>query len=179
MVVWGGPARLRYHGVLPLKEGHHPLVGDHRIQSTHPTGSPPSVTGPVYPNEGHGRTSRRRSCSRRRGESAIGAERISPTCHTLLHGSLGSCGYDDGAQPPLCPRPRGRAVPAPIAIALSEPRMWELIGELQLRSLNLSQQLLSHGSQRRDTGLLLRHEEMKMTTISSTRKSKRVFVRPQ
>jgi alkylated DNA repair protein (DNA oxidative demethylase) len=34
VVVWGGPARLRYHGVLPLKEGHHPLVGDHRINLT-------------------------------------------------------------------------------------------------------------------------------------------------
>ena len=31
VVVWGGPARLRYHGVLPLKESHHPLVGDRRI----------------------------------------------------------------------------------------------------------------------------------------------------
>lgn len=31
VVVWGGPARLRYHGVLPLKEGHDPLVGDRRI----------------------------------------------------------------------------------------------------------------------------------------------------
>lgn len=34
VVVWGGPARLRYHGVMPLKEGHHPLVGDHRINLT-------------------------------------------------------------------------------------------------------------------------------------------------
>jgi DNA oxidative demethylase len=34
VVVWGGPARLRYHGVLPLKEGHHPLVGDSRINLT-------------------------------------------------------------------------------------------------------------------------------------------------
>ncbi len=34
VVVWGGPARLRYHGVLPLKEGHHPLVGGHRINLT-------------------------------------------------------------------------------------------------------------------------------------------------
>ena len=34
VVVWGGPARLRFHGVLPLKEGHHPLVGDHRINLT-------------------------------------------------------------------------------------------------------------------------------------------------
>lgn len=31
VVVWGGPARLRYHGVLPLKEGHHPVVGSRRI----------------------------------------------------------------------------------------------------------------------------------------------------
>ena len=34
VVVWGGPARLRYHGVLPLREGHHPLVGGHRINLT-------------------------------------------------------------------------------------------------------------------------------------------------
>jgi len=34
VVVWGGPARLRYHGILPLKEGHHPIVGDHRINLT-------------------------------------------------------------------------------------------------------------------------------------------------
>jgi alkylated DNA repair protein (DNA oxidative demethylase) len=34
VVVWGGPARMRYHGVLPLKDGHHPLVGDHRINLT-------------------------------------------------------------------------------------------------------------------------------------------------
>lgn len=34
VVVWGGPARLRYHGVMPLREGHHPLVGDHRINLT-------------------------------------------------------------------------------------------------------------------------------------------------
>ena len=34
VVVWGGPARLRYHGVSPLKEGHHPLVGGHRINLT-------------------------------------------------------------------------------------------------------------------------------------------------
>jgi DNA oxidative demethylase len=34
VVVWGGPSRLRYHGVLPLKEGHHPLVGDCRINLT-------------------------------------------------------------------------------------------------------------------------------------------------
>jgi alkylated DNA repair protein (DNA oxidative demethylase) len=34
VVVWGGPARLRYHGVLPLKEGHHPLLGAHRMNLT-------------------------------------------------------------------------------------------------------------------------------------------------
>ena len=34
VAVWGGPARLRYHGVMPLKEGHHPLVGPHRINLT-------------------------------------------------------------------------------------------------------------------------------------------------
>ncbi len=34
VVVWGGPARLRYHGVLPLKEGYHPLTGGHRINLT-------------------------------------------------------------------------------------------------------------------------------------------------
>jgi DNA oxidative demethylase len=34
VVVWGGPARLRYHGVMPLPAGHHPLVGDCRINLT-------------------------------------------------------------------------------------------------------------------------------------------------
>jgi DNA oxidative demethylase len=34
VVVWGGPSRLRYHGVLPLKEGRHPLVGVYRINLT-------------------------------------------------------------------------------------------------------------------------------------------------
>jgi alkylated DNA repair protein (DNA oxidative demethylase) len=34
VAVWGGPARLRYHGVLPLEEGHHSLVGSHRINLT-------------------------------------------------------------------------------------------------------------------------------------------------
>lgn len=34
VVVWGGPARLRYHGVLPLKEGHHPFMGGCRINLT-------------------------------------------------------------------------------------------------------------------------------------------------
>ena len=34
VVVWGGPDRLRYHGVLPLKEGQHPLLGGQRINLT-------------------------------------------------------------------------------------------------------------------------------------------------
>lgn len=34
VVVWGGPARLRHHGVLPLKPGHHPALGDCRINLT-------------------------------------------------------------------------------------------------------------------------------------------------
>ena len=34
VVVWGGPARLRYHGVMPLKPDHHPALGTHRINLT-------------------------------------------------------------------------------------------------------------------------------------------------
>lgn len=34
VVVWGGPARLRYHGVLPLKDGQHPRTGATRINLT-------------------------------------------------------------------------------------------------------------------------------------------------
>lgn len=34
VVVWGGPARLRYHGVMPVKEGYHSLLGGHRINLT-------------------------------------------------------------------------------------------------------------------------------------------------
>lgn len=34
VVVWGGPTRMRYHGVLPLKEEHHPLVGPFRFNLT-------------------------------------------------------------------------------------------------------------------------------------------------
>ena len=33
-VVWGGPARLRYHGVSPLEAGHHALMGGYRINLT-------------------------------------------------------------------------------------------------------------------------------------------------
>ncbi|MEA2722916.1 MAG: oxidative demethylase, partial [Gemmatimonadales bacterium] len=34
VAVWGGPARLRYHGVMPLKQAHHPLLGPYRINLT-------------------------------------------------------------------------------------------------------------------------------------------------
>jgi alkylated DNA repair protein (DNA oxidative demethylase) len=34
VVVWGGPARLRYHGVMPLGDGRHPRVGGYRINLT-------------------------------------------------------------------------------------------------------------------------------------------------
>jgi len=33
-VVWGGPSRLRYHGVAPVKPGHHERVGGYRINLT-------------------------------------------------------------------------------------------------------------------------------------------------
>ena len=34
VVVWGGPARLRFHGVAPLCEGHHPRLGARRVNLT-------------------------------------------------------------------------------------------------------------------------------------------------
>jgi alkylated DNA repair protein (DNA oxidative demethylase) len=34
VVVWGGPARLNFHGVSPLKEGDHPLLGRCRVNLT-------------------------------------------------------------------------------------------------------------------------------------------------
>ena len=34
VIVWGGPARLRYHGVMALKEGFHPLAGGRRFNLT-------------------------------------------------------------------------------------------------------------------------------------------------
>jgi DNA oxidative demethylase len=34
VVVWGGESRLRFHGILPLKSGHHPALGDVRINLT-------------------------------------------------------------------------------------------------------------------------------------------------
>jgi alkylated DNA repair protein (DNA oxidative demethylase) len=34
VVVWGGAARLFYHGVMPVKEGVHPLTGAYRLNLT-------------------------------------------------------------------------------------------------------------------------------------------------
>lgn len=34
IVIWGGVDRLRYHGVLPLKQGQHPKLGAQRINLT-------------------------------------------------------------------------------------------------------------------------------------------------
>lgn len=34
VVVWGGVSRLRHHGILPVKEGSHPLLGAQRLNLT-------------------------------------------------------------------------------------------------------------------------------------------------
>jgi len=34
VVVWGGPSRLRFHGVLPVKDGWHPMTGACRVNVT-------------------------------------------------------------------------------------------------------------------------------------------------
>ena len=34
VVVWGGPARLAFHGVAPLADGEHPLLGRQRVNLT-------------------------------------------------------------------------------------------------------------------------------------------------
>lgn len=34
VVAWGGPSRLAYHGVAPLKDGEHPVLGRQRINLT-------------------------------------------------------------------------------------------------------------------------------------------------
>lgn len=34
VAVWGGPARLSFHGILPLAEGEHPVLGRRRINLT-------------------------------------------------------------------------------------------------------------------------------------------------
>jgi alkylated DNA repair protein (DNA oxidative demethylase) len=41
VVVWGGPARLRYHGVQTLKQGLFPETGNCRINLTFRTAGPP------------------------------------------------------------------------------------------------------------------------------------------
>jgi alkylated DNA repair protein (DNA oxidative demethylase) len=34
VVVWGGPSRMRYHGVLPIRDGEHPSTGAQRYNLT-------------------------------------------------------------------------------------------------------------------------------------------------
>ena len=34
IAVWGGPARFTFHGIAPLADGHHPLLGRKRINLT-------------------------------------------------------------------------------------------------------------------------------------------------
>ncbi len=34
VAVWGGPARLTFHGIAPLADGHHPILGRKRINLT-------------------------------------------------------------------------------------------------------------------------------------------------
>ena len=34
VIVWGGPPRLRYHGINPLKDGVHPMFGGYRYNLT-------------------------------------------------------------------------------------------------------------------------------------------------
>ena len=34
VVAWGGPARLAYHGIRPLKPAHHPTTGNYRFNLT-------------------------------------------------------------------------------------------------------------------------------------------------
>jgi alkylated DNA repair protein (DNA oxidative demethylase) len=34
VLVWGGESRLRFHGVLPVKAGEHPALGEYRINLT-------------------------------------------------------------------------------------------------------------------------------------------------
>lgn len=51
VVVWGGPARLAFHGVMPLAEGEHPVLGRRRINLTFRRASihPPPETSPALP----------------------------------------------------------------------------------------------------------------------------------
>lgn len=34
VLVWGGESRLRFHGVLPVKAGNHPALGEYRVNLT-------------------------------------------------------------------------------------------------------------------------------------------------
>ena len=34
VIVWGGPSRLNYHGVLPIQPGLHPATGAYRLNLT-------------------------------------------------------------------------------------------------------------------------------------------------
>jgi alkylated DNA repair protein (DNA oxidative demethylase) len=34
VAVWGGPARFAFHGIAPLEDGHHPMLGRKRINIT-------------------------------------------------------------------------------------------------------------------------------------------------
>ncbi|MFO0277209.1 MAG: alpha-ketoglutarate-dependent dioxygenase AlkB, partial [Planctomycetota bacterium] len=34
VVVFGGPSRLCFHGVLPVKDGAHPVLGPYRVNLT-------------------------------------------------------------------------------------------------------------------------------------------------
>jgi alkylated DNA repair protein (DNA oxidative demethylase) len=34
VIVWGGPSRMRFHGVQPLKQGWHPMTGPYRYNLT-------------------------------------------------------------------------------------------------------------------------------------------------
>lgn len=45
VVVWGGPARLRFHGVAPLADGHHPATGGFRVNLTFRRAGPPPGGG--------------------------------------------------------------------------------------------------------------------------------------
>ncbi|HEX4168770.1 MAG TPA: DNA oxidative demethylase AlkB [Bryobacteraceae bacterium] len=47
VVVWGGPARLAYHGVAKLAAGHHPLTGESRINLTFRRAGQPNSKQPA------------------------------------------------------------------------------------------------------------------------------------
>ena len=45
VVVWGGPARLAYHGVAPVVDGLHPKLGRQRINLTLRRAGPLNLNG--------------------------------------------------------------------------------------------------------------------------------------